>query len=271
MNSNKNIINYNFVKLFNLNNFLNKLAYLFYPFVDWKNIICYQKLSESFMRKFQDKIFWPWISGYQKLSENFIREFQNKVDWYWICMYSKLSESFIREFQNKVQWDIISQYQKLTEDFIREFKDKVDWKYISYYQKLSTEFISEFNLQDKINELKPNNTLYWTKEEKLEFLKQYPQYEIIDNSYIIAYKGIRSDRYSRYNFQYQYLPGNTYECHADHNLNNIDSFGFSAWTYEKAKTYCDELVIEVKIYIEDIAAIVHDGGKIRCSKFEVLN
>lgn len=50
-----------------------------------------------------------------------------------------------------------------------------------------------------------------------------------------------------------------------------NSFGLSAWTYENAKAYCSDLVIEVKIFIEDIAAIVHDGGKIRCTKFEVLN
>lgn len=30
--------------------------------------------------------------------------------------------------------------------------------------------------------------------------------------YFYAYKNIRSDRYSHFNFQYQYLPGETYNC-----------------------------------------------------------
>jgi hypothetical protein len=53
--------------------------------------------------------------------------------------------------------------------------------------------------------------------------------------------------------------------------NNENSFGLSAWNYNNAKEYCDELVIKVKIYIKDIGRVVHDGGKIRCSKFLVLS
>jgi hypothetical protein len=111
--------------------------------------------------------------------------------------------------------------------------------------------------------------LYWTTEKKLELLKQYPQYKIEDG-YVYAFKGIRSDRHSYYNFQFKYEVGKIYECHADHNLNEENSFGLSCWTYEEAKEYCDQLVIHVRFKVEDLAAIVHGGGKIRVSKFEVL-
>ncbi len=40
------------------------------------------KLSENFIRKFQDRLDWDLISEWQKLSEDFIREFQNDVNWY---------------------------------------------------------------------------------------------------------------------------------------------------------------------------------------------
>ena len=53
------------------------------------------------------------ISYKYKLSENFIREFQDKIDWYWISENQTLSENFIREFQNKVDWYYISANQKL--------------------------------------------------------------------------------------------------------------------------------------------------------------
>jgi hypothetical protein len=44
----------------------------------------------------------------------------------------------------------------------------------------------------------------------------------------------------------------------------------SAWTYEEAFKHCSELVVKVKIKYEDVARIVHDNGKIRCFKLEVL-
>jgi hypothetical protein len=235
--------------------------------VNWHCISKYQKLSEEFIIEFKDYINWFYISRYQKLSEEFIREFKDKVEWSYILLYQKLSEEFIREFKNYVNWYYISKYQKLSEDFIMEFKDKVYWKYISRYQKLSDEFWEEF--KEKLSNKSKDNLLYWSNEEKLELLKKYPEYRIKDG-YVYAYKGIRSDRYSNFNFQFKYEVGQTYECYADHNLYNQDSFGFSCWTYGKAKEYCDELVIEVRFKIEDLAAVVYQGGKLRVSKFEVL-
>ena len=117
--------------------------------VDWISISMYQKLSESFIREFQDKVNWGNISWYQKLSENFIREFQYEVSWYGISSHQNLSENFIRDFQDNVNWFRISKYQKLSEDFIREFQDKIDWWFISAFQKLSESFIREF--QDGVN------------------------------------------------------------------------------------------------------------------------
>ena len=69
---------------------------------------------------------WFWISRFQKLSESFIREFQDKVNWGGISECQKLSEDFIREFQDKVSWYRISRYQELSESFREEFKDKLN-------------------------------------------------------------------------------------------------------------------------------------------------
>jgi hypothetical protein len=234
---------------------------------DWGHISEFQKLSEDFIREFQDKVHWWDISIYQKLSEDFIREFQDKVNWRCISTYQKLSEGFIREFKDKVSWTHISMYQKLSENFIREFQDKVYWYNISKYQKLSEGFICrmEFNL-----EINPDNWLYKDKGFKLKKIKETGLYEFIDSDHILAYKGIRSDRYSNFNFQYRYLKGGTYECHCDC-TDDENSFGLSAWTEEKARGHCGELVIKVKINVADIGRIVHNGGKLRCSKFTVID
>ena len=190
------------------------------------------------------------------------------VDWDYISVYQKLPEDFIREFKDKVDWCYISGYQKLSEGFIREFKDKVDWTNISTYQKLSEDFIREF-----YNELNHESIMENWIYKDAEFLKVQVGttglYECHDD-YFIAYKGIRSDRYSNYNFQYHYLPGETYESFCDCSPNE-NSFGLSVWTKENAGKYCSELVVKVKVKYEDVGCVVHDGGKIRCRKITILD
>jgi len=231
----------------------------------WDYIPIYQKLSEEFIREFQDKIDWTFISTYQKLSEKFIREFQDKVNWIYISTYQKLSEEFIREFQDKVNWSCISVNQKLSEKFIREFQDKVDWYYISTYQKLSEEFIREFKIS-----IPKTCWLYKSKTEKLDYIKRNTDYEVVDNDCILAYKSCRSDGYSKFNFQYKYEVGKEYTAHCDCNIDQDSSFGLSAWTKDKAISYCNERLFKVKIRIADIGAIVQDNKKIRSFRQEVI-
>jgi len=231
--------------------------------MDWYSISRYQKLSEEFIREFKDNVDWHRVSRYQKLSEEFIREFKDNVDWYEISRFQKLTEEFIREFKDKMNWYVVSMYQKLSEEFIREFEDYANWYSISTYQKLSKKIIKEFGL--KIDE---DNWLYKPIKLKKEIIVKTNLFECHDK-YFIAFKGIRSDDYSNYNFQYQYLCGNIYESHADHTMSE-NSFGLSAWTYEKAKEHCDEKIIKIKIYYKDVARYLPNTSKIRCNAFEVI-
>ena len=236
--------------------------------VDWFSISRYPHLSEDFIRKFADKVDWYYISAYQCLSEDFIREFQDRVAWDWIVKYQPLSEDFIREFKDKVNWNYISANQHLSENFIREFKDEVNWAWISAYQHLSKEFIEEFKDKIYMNFI-ADSWHYKSVEEKKKAVMDTGLYECHDD-YFIAYKGIRKDRYSRFSFQYQYLKGHTYETWCDCSSNE-SSYGFSAWTKEGAREYCKELIVRVKVRYEDVGRVVHDGGKIRCFKMEILD
>ena len=256
--------------------------------VNWHEISKYQKLSENFIREFKDYVDWGIISRCQKLSENFIREFQDKVDWWNISKYQKLSQKFIRKFQDKVDWRCISESQKLSEYFMQEFRDKIKWYWISKYQKLSEKFIRKF--QDKIiwdyilkhQKLSENfirkfglnidkdNWLYKDTDFKKQQIIDCGLYECHED-YFIAYKAIRNDRYSHFNFQYQYLSNEVYECHCDCTDNDI-SFGLSVWTEKGAKEYNDTgLIVKVKVKYEDVGRLVHDENKIRCFKIEVLD
>ena len=144
--------------------------------------------------------------------------------------------------------------------------------YISKYQRLSKEFIEEFKGELNMR-LIADSWHYKSTEEKKKAVMDTGLYECHDD-YFIAYKGIRSDRYSKYNFQYQYLKGETYETWCDCSAEDC-SFGFSAWTKEEASAYCHELVVRVKVRYEDVGRVVHEGvhngGKIRCFKMEILD
>ena len=236
--------------------------------VKWGYISTNQHLSEEFIREFADEVDWVGISLCQRLSEDFIREFKDEVGWYCVSKYQQLSEDFIREFKDSVHWDAISYYQRLSENFIREFKDKVNWYNISTHQRLSKEFIEEFK-DNLYMDLIADSWHYKSVEEKKKAVMDTGLYECHDD-YFIAYKGIRADRYSSYNLQYQYLKGKTYETWCDCSTNE-SGFGFSAWTEKKAREYCHELVVRVKVRYEDVGRVVHDGGKIRCFKLEILD
>ena len=211
---------------------------------------------------------WTTVSKHKGLTEEFIREFQDNLDLFWISKHQHLSEDFIREFQDKVDWHCISCYQHLSSGFIREFADSVDWYWISKCQHLSKEFIEEF--KDKLDmDLIADSWHYKSVEEKKKAVMDTGLYEC-HKDYFIAYKGIRADRRSKFNFQYQYMKGKTYETWCDCSIEEC-GFGFSSWTETGARDYCNELVVRVKIRYEDVGRVVHDGGKIRCFKMEILD
>jgi hypothetical protein len=254
--------------------------------LNWHAISIKQKLSENFIEKFKDMVDWECICTYQYLSEKFITKFKRKVSWYEISRYQKLSEAFIAKFRNKVAWNILCRNQKLSEKFIKRFRYRVCWDNISVYQILSEKFITKYShkldrsLIERYQKLSEDfiktNVLHYAYETWRYQSTEYKKARLIDTKlyechedYFIAYKGIRSDRYSDFNFQYKYEIGQIYETHADYSKNE-NSFGFSCWTEQMAKQYCDELIIKVKVRYEDIARVVYDGGKIRCCKFEVL-
>ena len=259
--------------------------------VNWFDISIYQKLSEDFITKYKDLVNWSCISAHQKLSENFIAEHKNLVEWCYISKYQKLSESFISEHKDLVEWSYISNYQKLSEGFIAEYKDYVDWFKISIYQKLSEDFITKY--KDLVNwtcisayqklsesfiiEYKKYLNMYLVNDNWLNKSTEFKKRAVVNTGkykcyedYFIAYKGIRSDRYSKYNFQYQYMPGETYECFSD-GSDDETSFGLSVWTKKEATNYCNELVVKCKIYYEDVTRVIHSDCKIRCSKITILN
>jgi hypothetical protein len=67
--------------------------------LDWKYISWNQKLSESFIEKYPNKIAWREISQYQKLSENFIRKYINKINIHNLMDNKNISEEIKEEIK----------------------------------------------------------------------------------------------------------------------------------------------------------------------------
>ena len=231
--------------------------------VNWYFISIYQKLSEDFIEEHTDKINWDNISICQHLSESFIEKHIDRVNWYFISIYQKLSENFIEKHTDKLNWEYISRYQCLSENFIEKHTDKLNWNNISKYQVITPEFADKHNI--KINNNSQKVATEWKK-----MIEKTGLYECHEN-YFYAYKNIRNDRYSHFNFLYLYLPGETYDCFSDYS-DGENSFGFSAWTETKACDYSGNgMVVKLKINYADVTAIVHGSNKIRCKRITVLN
>jgi hypothetical protein len=234
--------------------------------INWYFISQFQKLSEGFIEKYKNKFDLHLISQYQKLNEEFIERNSDRINWYWISMYQKLSLEFIERHSNEVDWLYISKYQKLNSEFIEKHIDKLNLSYISKYQKLSSEFIEKYGLK-----IPKNSWMYKDIEYKRYKILNTKLYEL-EEDYIIAYKAVRKDNYSVYNFQYQYEIGKEYTAHADYNPENKDSFGLSVWTYESAKKYFNKgKILKVKIHLNDVAVLEHDGHKLRCTKIIIID
>lgn len=238
-------------------------------FITWQKAARTQYLPESILPKSGSRTLWHRLSYKQKLSEEFIKNHKHEVVWSEISTYQKLSESFINEMQGFVYWELISKYQKLSENFILRHLDHLHYEPILLYQKISDELRNKLNSYLFTPVDITDNWLYKSTEFKKQEIINTGLYECHED-YFIAYKGIRSDRFSNYNFQYQYFPGHTYESWCDC-TDSENSFGLSVWTKEKAKEYCSELVVKCKIRYEDVGRLVHNGGKIRCFKIEVLD
>jgi hypothetical protein len=69
---------------------------------DWLDISCKQKLSESFIEEYSDKLWWRWISRYQGLSEKFIAKHSDKI----LILYLMDNDNISEELKEKIKKEI---------------------------------------------------------------------------------------------------------------------------------------------------------------------
>jgi hypothetical protein len=189
-----------------------------------------------------------------------------------------LSEEFLEQFKDYINWRRISVYQKLSESFIRKYKHKFDWKNIDKFQKLSSSFREEFKYKLDFKTYKNNKKswLYASNETKIEYIRTKTKFEIIDNSYIISYGSTNIARFYSIFYQASHIIEfeKTYISHCDYTIETEDSFGLRSFSFNKAKelsdTFYDGKIFKIKVFIEDIGAIVEKNNKVRSCKLTVL-
>ena len=129
--------------------------------------------------------------------------------------------------------------------------------------------ISEYNIPRPDSE-EADNWLYRDTEFKKQKVMETGLYECHDDHFI-AYKSCKKSLYSLRNYIQKYEPDTWVEAPNADCTSAENSFGLSAWTVDKALEYHNNGgLVKVKIMYEDVARVVHDGGKIRCFKLYVL-
>ena len=193
-----------------------------------------------------------------------------RLDWGKISCHQTLSESFMERHAKRLNWKSISVHQTLSEPFMERHAERLNWKWISRYQRLSDALIEKH--ADKLPEnLRENNWLYADRQEKIRHIRERaPEFSIQEDEhgpFILAWKATHSGGRSDFDPSLVYAVGETREARCDCRMDENNSFGLSAWTEEGAKSFIPggELY-RVKIYIDDIGAMVHDGKKIRCRR-----
>ena len=238
-----------------------------------EDIISYADLSEDLLSVLDKNVNWFYFAVFSKINSNNIIRLSDR--WLehnlWIiviahqCFTPTVIRSLAHIWDSEGLWHFITrrQYANITADIIESYAYKLDLDYLVKYQKLTPELIEKYNLTIP-------ETCWLYKDSEFKKNQISDDYEKFD-TYFIAYKAIRKDWYSHHDTTFKYEIGKESESKADFNVDNDSSFGLSAWTLEKAiKFNSSGIFIKVKIHYEDVAAIVYNENKIRCTKLAVL-
>jgi hypothetical protein len=255
-------------------------------------------LSQNIMEDMLSKDFLTCvIITTQKIPNNLLIKYDKLISKHLrlLLKWQTLSEEYIESKlsiikDNSLIMELL-QSQRMSENFIKKHEECFGESYIGLLittQRLSIEYITDLNKRynliiwpdDKLGikfNIETNLSNCWqykSADEKLEIIKKTNLYEI-KGDYVIAYKSIRKNGYSNYNFQYKYEVDSYYTTKADYNILNTASFGFSAWTLKHVLTkyynWHENKIIKIKIHKSEIAALVHNDNKIRSTALYVIN
>ena len=97
---------------------------------------------------------WYNISEMYYLSEDYIEKYSDDLYWFLICRYQKLSEPFLCKWEHKLSFTEISyndtiDWNNISEDWIDQHLKYLDIKNISKLKNFSRKFCKKNNLDDR--------------------------------------------------------------------------------------------------------------------------
>lgn len=261
-----------------------------YDYMPKSYLAKFQILDESFIRKHKEDLDPLYLFQYQKLSEELMDEYckVSHPNLYLLSRYQKLSEEFIDAHKDIVDWDDISIYQRLSPEWMSQHLTSLNLYSIFKTQQLPISFIEDYmkyapleivatyqtlpsSMREKLHRYElDENERYLSIDEKREKIFQTGLFDCHDD-YFIAYKAIRKDRYSIYNFQYWYEKGGVYSENCDC-MPTRNSFGLNVCTLPYAEFYMvneNDIIVRCKIRYEDVGRIL--GQIVRCFRIEILD
>lgn len=117
----------------------------FYYLID-NTAIDYDDISESFIRRFEEKINMVFIHVADHSIE-FVREFADRINWRY--EYGQRDDAFYCEFIDRIVLKEIDDFTLLSEQFIREFMDEIDEIAVLETAIMSDEF--EYEIVSKLD------------------------------------------------------------------------------------------------------------------------
>lgn len=111
------------------------------------------------------------VAEKNKIPESVLRIYADKLDWSIICADQPLREGFIEEFTDKVDWQCISEISQLSESFMERHADKLDWDMIAIYQAFSEDFYLKHQAKLAVENILSNKRLLWLDKNRSAELK----------------------------------------------------------------------------------------------------
>lgn len=148
----------------------------YYDAVCWDKISGY-KLTEEFIEKYKDNLYWDIICRYQDLSEDFILRNKSYIKWNKLPISRyKYSDKFI---MNVILPNVTERYAivnlidngTISEYMLNNINNPEIWKQISYNCNLSMEFIKKYKNKLYKTGLLNNMNLYLNRPEIERIMK----------------------------------------------------------------------------------------------------
>lgn len=134
--------------------------------------ICnHYQLTENFIRKNKDRLYWDKLSFSQNFSISFIEEMEQYICWKELSMHCFLTEEIIEKYKDRLDWDMLCCRQRMSEDFMEKMSEYLNWAYLSRYQILSFEFIKKYIDKLDLDLVLKFQVLYESEKEYIENYK----------------------------------------------------------------------------------------------------